>query len=284
MQFSCTVMWLFLVFKVMPEVSTNNSELKNLHGLHLWHAPMSSCSQRVRIALCEANKDFTSHLINLEKGEHASQSYQAIHPNGVVPALVDNGRLFIESIDIIQHVTSEIESLNKNVSDDVLSMADEAQSDLKLLTFEFLFKENKKNDKDMKEFQQNHKNEWLKQFYKDFNDGFETSRIEKAIKNTLMSFTVLNEILADGRAYISGKKFTLSDIAWMPNVHRFSLMGWPFEKTQNLNKWFDRISNRPSYQQALLSWQNKQLKTSLEKYTSKRRANGTDISTVGNLN
>jgi len=125
----------------MPEIEPKDSSLATLVGTHLWHAPMSSCSQRVRIVLAETNRGFESHLINLEKDEHASESYQAIHPKGLVPAIVEDGRLFIESIDIIQQIAGEQSPLANASSPELLKMADEAQLDLKLLTFEFLFRE-----------------------------------------------------------------------------------------------------------------------------------------------
>ena len=52
---------------------------------------MSSCLQRVQITPAEANKNFESHLIKLEKSEHASSEHQRIHAKGLVPALVDDG-------------------------------------------------------------------------------------------------------------------------------------------------------------------------------------------------
>ena len=97
--------------------------LKSLEGLHLWHAPMSSCSQRVRIALAETGRAYESHVINLEKDEHATPEYQAIHPKGLVPALVDNGHLFIESIDIIRHIAADTAELASAASTELLEMA-----------------------------------------------------------------------------------------------------------------------------------------------------------------
>lgn len=124
----------------MPEIEPKDPSLKSLEGLHLWHAPMSSCSQRVRIVLAELDKPFVSHVVNLEKDEHATPEYQAIHPKGLVPALVEEGHLYIESIDIIQQMAGTNNPLAKAASPELLEMADEAQLDLKLLTFEFLFR------------------------------------------------------------------------------------------------------------------------------------------------
>ncbi|MBL6622685.1 MAG: glutathione S-transferase family protein, partial [Alphaproteobacteria bacterium] len=40
----------------MPQIEPQDETLKSLTGLHLWHASMSSCSQRCRIVLAETGK------------------------------------------------------------------------------------------------------------------------------------------------------------------------------------------------------------------------------------
>ena len=260
----------------MPEIEPADQSLKSLQGLHLWHAPMSSCSQRVRIALSETGHEYVSHLVNLEKDEHASEAYQAIHPKGLVPALIDNGRLIIESIDIIRHIAGD--EMAGSGASELLDMADAAQMDLKLLTFEFLFRSAPPPAKETTDqFQASHRNEWLRQFRIDFANGFDRNRINDAIRRSDGCFRALDGILSEGRPYLSGENFTLCDIAWMPNVHRFHLMDWPFERTPHLSTWFERVSKRPSYQEALLAWQGAQIATSFTNYTTSRRAVGTDI-------
>ena len=53
---------------------------------------------------------------------------------------MDDGRLVIESINIISHVAGAESPLAQVGSDELLAMANAAQLDLKLLTFEFLFR------------------------------------------------------------------------------------------------------------------------------------------------
>ncbi len=262
----------------MPEIEPKDRTLKSLKGIHLWHAPMSSCSQRVRIALAESGKDFVSHLINLEKDEHATPEYQRIHPKGLVPALLDEGRLYIESIDIISHIAGNEGPLAETGSKQLLALADAAQIDLKLLTFEFLFRIGPPPPSEAAEaFQKSHQNEWLRQFRIDFANGFDRGRLNDAIARTDEGFRHLDRLLSDGRTYLEGPEFTLSDIAWMPNVHRFRLMDWPFESTRHLQAWFQRISERPSYRLALLDWQPAQVAETFGEYTKRRQAKGTDV-------
>lgn len=257
----------------MPEIEPVDRSLKSLTGLHLWHAPMSSCSQRVRIALAETGQDFQSHLVNLEQDEHATPAYMAIHPDGVVPALVDDGRVFIESIDIIRHVAGDL-----SPEEDLLQMADAAQADLKLLTFEYLFRSKPAASPDKAAaFQANHGNEALRQFRRDFAAGFEPDRLNAAALRTRACFDRLDARLADGRAFLGGEAFSLNDVAWMPNVHRFDLMGWPFELTPNLQRWFRRVAARPSFREALLNWQPEAVADAFADYTARRHAEGRDI-------
>ncbi|MDJ0824665.1 MAG: glutathione S-transferase family protein [Rhodobacter sp.] len=262
----------------MPEIEAKDPSLTSLAGLHLWHAPMSSCSQRVRLVLAELDRPYESHLVDLGKNAHATEEYQRIHPDGLVPALVDDGRLYIESIDIIRHLADGQPNGSDAGPDDLLALADAAQSDLKLLSFEFLFRVRPAPPPDAAErFEAGHRNAWLRQFRKDFADGFDPARLDAAIARTDAGFRTLDRVLSDGRAYLGGADFSLCDIAWMPNVHRMALMDWPFDHTPHLAAWFDRVAARASYRAALLDWQSAAEAETFRNYTAKRRAEGTDV-------
>jgi len=252
----------------MPEIATDNPDLTTLNGLHLWHAGLSTCSQRVRITLAELDQEYESHLVNLHAGENASEWYQAIHPDGVVPALVDDGRLFVESVDIIDYLghkqgsnrLTPAEPARKEAMYTLMKRADQAQKHLKLLTFEFLFKAAPAMSKDAAAaFQSKHKNEWLKAFHRDFRAGFERSRIEKSAAASAKDFKFLEQLLSDDRQFLTGETFSLADIAWIPNFHRFDLIGWPFGRYPDLHRWFQRVSGRPSYTMALAEWEPREL-------------------------
>ena len=88
----------------MPIIEAGREDLKELKGLHLWHAGMSNCSQRCRITLNELGREWESHVVNLQKAEHATEEYQQINPNGVIPALVHDGTVVVNSVDIIAYL------------------------------------------------------------------------------------------------------------------------------------------------------------------------------------
>lgn len=70
----------------------------------LYHGLASTCSKKVRIALYEKGVAFDSRLMDLQAFEQHQPDYLAINPNGVVPALVHDGRPVIESSVIAQYV------------------------------------------------------------------------------------------------------------------------------------------------------------------------------------
>jgi glutathione S-transferase len=72
--------------------------------LVLHHAWRSSASRRVRLCLEEKNLAYEGRLVDLEKLEHHSAEYLKINPNGVVPALIHDGRSLYESGTICEYL------------------------------------------------------------------------------------------------------------------------------------------------------------------------------------
>jgi len=58
-------------------------------------------SQRARWALEELDTEFSSHFVDLTKGEQNSDAYRQINPLGEVPALVTNSYTMFESAAIV---------------------------------------------------------------------------------------------------------------------------------------------------------------------------------------
>ena len=64
----------------------------------------SSTSYRLRIALAFKQLDYTPHYVSLPKMEHRDPSYRALHPQGLVPLLIDGNDSFIQSMAIIEYL------------------------------------------------------------------------------------------------------------------------------------------------------------------------------------
>jgi len=72
--------------------------------LALYHFPLSTCSQKVRLVLAEKNLAFTSHEVDLLSGAQHDPAYVTLNPNHVVPTLVHDGTVLIESTLINEYL------------------------------------------------------------------------------------------------------------------------------------------------------------------------------------
>jgi glutathione S-transferase len=72
-------------------------------GIRFYGWPRSSAS-RVSWALEELGLVYEHVILDRAKGEHRTPEYLAINPNGKVPALVDGGERYFESLAIVLHL------------------------------------------------------------------------------------------------------------------------------------------------------------------------------------
>jgi glutathione S-transferase len=72
--------------------------------LELYNAPQSTCSQRVRFVLNAKGLAFDERRLDLFSGDQLRPEYLAINPNGVVPALVHDGRAILDSSVIAEYL------------------------------------------------------------------------------------------------------------------------------------------------------------------------------------
>ena len=72
--------------------------------LELYHFGFSTCSQKVRLVLAEKQLDFVSHEIDILGGGQHDPAYVQLNPNHVVPTLVHDGAVLIESTLINEYL------------------------------------------------------------------------------------------------------------------------------------------------------------------------------------
>jgi glutathione S-transferase len=70
----------------------------------LYHSDMSVCAAKVRSALHEKGIPWEGVRMNLRAGDAQRPEYVKLNPNQVVPTLVDEGRVIIESNVILEYV------------------------------------------------------------------------------------------------------------------------------------------------------------------------------------
>lgn len=72
--------------------------------MKLYHAPISTCSQKVRLVLAEKGLSYDSEFLDLQKGDQFKPDYLAKNPAAVVPTLEDGGNVLTESTLINEYL------------------------------------------------------------------------------------------------------------------------------------------------------------------------------------
>ena len=88
----------------LDAAQVKTKEVLGWTGLHLFHYKDSTCSRKVRTVLALKRLEYTGHHIELSTRENISEYYLGINPRGLVPCLVHDGAVIIESNDIVDYI------------------------------------------------------------------------------------------------------------------------------------------------------------------------------------
>ncbi len=70
---------------------------------------MSVCAQKVRLVLAEKNLDYERHNLDLRAGDQFKPDYLKLNPKAVVPTIVHDGDVVVESTVIISYLDDAFE-------------------------------------------------------------------------------------------------------------------------------------------------------------------------------
>lgn len=264
----------------MPIIEPENLAVKKLGGLHLYHSGVSNCSMRVRITLEEKGLSWNSHHLNILKKEHITPEYFGINPNGLVPTLVHDGQVIIESDDIIEYLDATFPEppLCPQGNADLESMREwlHRATGIHLSAVKTHIYEKRIRGKMAQTAEENErykklqKNESLLEFHNKSNSDSFTKEELDAAKSTLDEcFADLEKALV-GREWLVGDLFTLADIAWVPLYFTLRVLaGYSFDGLPNLAAWAERVEARPSFAAAVLAWWPESMKPALQQSVSR---------------
>ncbi|MBH98240.1 MAG: glutathione S-transferase [Rhodospirillaceae bacterium] len=241
-----------------------NQKVKNLEGIHLYHFSRSNCSMRVRMVLEEKSIPWTSHHLDLRKAENATEEYFSIHPKGLVPTLVHDGVIHIESTDIINYLdeTFPEPALRPNSSkyqqdiSDWMSLAANNHIHVKAFMFSHQIGASmKKTEKELTLYRELQNNEELLQFHAENSsaEGLSENRVNNATKILKDCFFQINETL-DTTKWIGSQSFSLADITWIPLYITLKNAGFLFSDFNNVKRWAEQIESKPSFQKGIKEW------------------------------
>jgi len=228
--------------------------------LKLYHHPVSTCSQKVRLALAEKNLGFDQHIIDWSKLEHLSDWYLAINPNGVVPTLVHDGVSIVDSSVICEYLEEAFpdrpiapaDARGRAAMRAWMRYFEEVPTvAIRIPSFNKLFVKPLKVDRSAAEFDaMTDRMPLRKQFYRQMSEtGFSeqaTRDSEERLRGTLERVA---RALADGRRWLLGDQYTIADMVLVPTVVRMSDLGLAgaWANLPLIQAWFDRVQARPSF-------------------------------------
>src|SRR4026208_264343 len=216
-------------------------EVLTWKGVHVLHFVGSSCSQKLRIFLNLKGIPWQSHPIDLPGNENFRPWFLGINPRGLVPVLVHDGAVHIESNDIIQYLEKKFPSPqlipqgHENEVAALLTHEDDLHLDLRTLSFRFVFAPPgpPKPAEALKSYATNgsgtvqglkdrDKQIQIEFWQRAAEEGFPDERARASAQKFRVEFDALDKTLANN-PYLIGGALSVLDVAWFIYAYRLSL-------------------------------------------------------------
>ena len=232
-------------------------EILDWKGVHLLNYQFSACSMKTRIYLNLKKIPFTSHQINLSAGENFSEWFQGINPRSLVPVLVHDGEVHIESNDILEYLEGcyrEVPLIPKNKEEQIkelLKFEDNLHVDIRNITFKFLVPRFLNKGKSVQPKAKNKATlngelDSMDDVNRNFWEQYKKYGIkdEDARRSLIRFRTALEEIndQLEGNQYILGAELSLVDVAWFIYTTRIQHANYPLQRLHpNVFDWYERL-------------------------------------------
>jgi glutathione S-transferase len=263
-------------------------EVLGWKGVHVLHFAGSSCSQKLRIFLNLKNIPWVSHPVDLPGYENMQPWFLGINPRGLVPVLVDDGAVHIESNDIIQYLEKKfpapklIPAGHENEVGALLKHEDDLHLDLRTLSFRFVFAPSgpPKPAAALDSYIENgagtvqgvvdpEKQVQIEFWQRAAREGFTDDRARVSAQKFRAEFGDLDRTLTT-QPYLMGAELSVLDIAWFIYEHRLSLAGYPFARLHpHVHAWAEKLRAKPEFAKEV-----GQLRHSPEQLDAVRNAQG----------
>lgn len=246
-------------------------EVLDWQGLHVFHGRMSSCSQKLRIFLNLKGIEWHGHEMNLAESETWSDWFLGVNPRGLVPVLVLDGAVHIESNDIItllEGMYPEPCLIPRGRGAEIvelLKQEDDLHLDLRTLSFRFVFGHRGSNKSpDLLSRYGDHKgtikgvmsdesrDRELRFYERLASDGLSDDMARQSAHRFRMAFDVFEENLTRS-PYLLGDDLTIIDIAWFVYASRLNYGGYPFQELHpGVDAWRQRLAADSNFAREVL--------------------------------
>lgn len=257
--------------QLLPQ-DVQTKEVLDWQGVHLFHFAGSTCSQKTRIFLGLKGIQWHSHHLNLVRKAHQTTYYMGINPRGLVPTLVHDGKVIIESNDILTYLEASfpepslIPAEHSNEIAARLQAEDDLHLAIRAITMRFVFPSflAKRSEKDIANYErlgtgtvqgatdENKAREaafWRRMLH---HGHIPDSDIKAAFHQFYTQLEAFDTLLV-GQSYLVGNSVTVADIAWYIYLRRLTLAGYPLARHPRVSTWFARLHAMPEFHQEVPS-------------------------------
>jgi glutathione S-transferase len=225
----------------------------------LYNAPQSTCSQRVRFVLNAKGLRFDEVKLDLLEGDQLKPEYLRLNPNGVVPTLVHDGAVVIDSAVIMEYL-EEVEPpsftpaapAQRAAMRSHMRFIDEMPTPaVRVPTFNIAF---------LPRFQAMSEEEFVgfansKPLRKEMmlrmgQKGFSDADMKEALDRLQRTIARMDDaIAATGGPWLMGKQLTLADIAVMPVIVRLAdlRLDAMWKDRPAVARWYAAIQAQPAF-------------------------------------
>jgi len=237
--------------------------------LELYHNDMSTCAQKVRLALAEKQAIWLSHHLDLRAGDQQKPEYIKLNPNAVVPTLNHDGAIIIESTVINEYIDDAlpgpalrpVSARSRAQMRLWTQQLDEGlHADTGVLSFSIAFRYQiiGKADDEVQALINNVPDPVKRQRVRaNVIEGVNSRYFKDAVRRFDGLLRRMEQTLATN-PWLAGDTFSLADIAFAPYATRLDHLQLSplWSHRPHVADWYDRIKQRKSYQMALVQWFN----------------------------
>jgi glutathione S-transferase len=237
--------------------------------LELYHNAFSTCSQKVRLVLAEKGLEFVSHEIDLIGGGQHDPEYVKLNPNHVVPTLVHDGAVLLESTLINEYLDEAFADTPMRPRDArgrhrvrlwTKTLDEKVHHATGVVTFAIgprallLQQPAAVRDANIEAIPDPSHRKARRSVIE---RGVEAPEFEGALLEMVAFLDQVDAALAPG-GWLSGEAFGLADAAVLPYVLRLDHLAMaPLLSgavRPSLADWYRRVRSRPSFETAVAKW------------------------------
>lgn len=249
----------------MAIVTPKNKDVLSFKGLHLYHAGISNCAMRVRIVLEEKQLPWESHYVDILNKAHLTPEYFGINPKGLVPTLVHDGVVIVESDDIIDYLDKTFPTPSLRPSSDAglqqmyewmkLAVNNHLTAVKPFIYYHKVQKFMRKTEKEQAEYLELQDDKGLQDFHKRNSTagGFTLEEVATAEKILTECFIKAERVLSE-HDWLVEDQFSLADVAWLPLHFTLIRAEFSFDDYPAIAAWAERFTQRESFEKAVTEW------------------------------